>query len=74
MNQELKKLGKNGEAELLYHAKRDGLSSKTLWAKCQNHKKTIALVQTDLNSVIGCYCPEKWENTKGMKNSYGLMG
>ena len=71
MNQELKKLGKNGEAELLYQASRDGLSSETLWAKCQNHKETIALVQTDLNSVIGCYCPEKWENTTEMKMSVG---
>ncbi len=63
MNQELKKLGKNGEAELLYQASRDELSSETLWAKCQNQKETIALVQTDLNSVIGCYCPDKWEKT-----------
>ncbi len=74
MNQELKKLGKNGDAVLLYQAIRDGLSSETLWANCKNHKETIVLVQTDLNSVIGCYCPEKWENTTEMKSSFGCPG
>jgi hypothetical protein len=42
-----------------------------LWAKCQNHKETIALVQTDLNTVIGCYCPDKWENTERIEDSCG---
>ncbi len=72
MNQELKKLGKNGEAELLYQASRYGIRSETLWDKCINHKETIALVQTDLNSVIGCYCPDNWKNTKAMKNYSGF--
>ena len=74
LNEELKKIGNNGEAELLYHSNRDGLSSETLWAKCQNHNETITLVQTDLNSVIGLFCSEKWENTTNKKNSRGEKG
>ena len=29
------------------------------------------LVQTENNSVIGGYCPDQWEDTKGMKNQRG---
>jgi hypothetical protein len=68
LNSEIKKLGKNGEAELVYKASRDGNKSENLWNKCQNHKETIALFLTDLNSVIGCYSPEKWEDTTNMKS------
>ena len=71
MNEELKKLKKNGTAELLYHLKRDGLSPETWWKKCENHKETITLVQTDKNSVIGVYCSEKLEDTTKMKDSDG---
>ena len=74
MNEELKKLGKNGASKLLYYSKRDGLSSKTLWEKCKKHNETITLVQTDKNSVIGVYCSEKWEDTTNMKSSDGLKG
>ena len=74
MNLELKKLGKNGEAALLYQLSRDGFKSETFWTKCQNHNDTIVLVQTDLNSVIGCFCPDKWENTEGKKDSDGDPG
>ena len=74
MNEELKKLGKNCAAELLYYSKRDGLSSKTLWEKCKNHNETITLVETDKNSVIGVYCSEKWEDTTKMKSSDGFEG
>jgi len=44
LDQELKKLGKTGKADLVYKASRDGNSSKTLWNKCKNHKETITLV------------------------------
>ena len=71
LNNELKKLGKNGESELLFRVSRDEFTPETLWAKCKNNRETIVLVSTDLNSVIGCYCPEKWEDTKGKKNSEG---
>ena len=37
-----------------------------------NHKETITLIQTDINSVIGCYCPDVWEKTTGHKSSMGL--
>jgi hypothetical protein len=77
LNQELRNLGKNGKAELLHKASRDGNRPETFWDKCKNHKETITLVQTDLNSVIEFYCPDKWEDTtkkydlkrdKGWKN------
>ena len=71
MNFELKKLGKNRAAELVYKASRDGTSSETLSAKCKNHKETITLVKTNFNSVIGCYCPDKWEDTTGKRDSDG---
>ena len=71
MNKELKKLGKNDPAELLYYSKRDGLSSETLWERCKNHNETITLVETDKNSVIGVYCSEKLEDTTNMKSSDG---
>ena len=74
LNEELKKLGKNGEATLLYKASRDGHNKETLWTKCHNHKETITLILTDSNSVIGCFCPEKWEDTTGKKNSIGSSG
>ena len=69
LNQELKELGKNGAAELVYKASRDGNNSETLWAKCKNHKETITLVKTNLNSVIGFFCPDKWEDTTDLENS-----
>ena len=70
----MKKLGKNETAGLLYHSKKDGLSSRVLWEKCKNHKETIILAETDKNSVIGVYCPEKLENTTKMKDSDGYKG
>ncbi len=42
--------------------------------KNKGHKKTIVLVQTDKNSVIGGYCPDQWEDTTGKKSSYGDSG
>ncbi len=69
MNKELQKMCK--ETKLLYKASRDGFSSEIFWEKCLGQKETIALVQTDLNSVIGGYCPDQWEDTTGKKNSVG---
>ena len=74
LNQKLRNLGKNGKAELIYKASRDGNRPETFWDKCKNHKETITLVQTDLNSVIGSYCPDKWEDTSNKYNSYGDPG
>jgi len=65
LNKEIKNLGKNGKAELVYKANRDGHNKETLWTKCKNHNETITLIQTDLNSVIGCYCPDQWKDTTG---------
>jgi hypothetical protein len=36
-----------------------------LWKKCLGQKETIVLVQTNLNSVIGGYCPDQWKDTTG---------
>jgi len=66
-------MGKKGTPELLYLASRDGLFSEVLWEKCLNQNETITLVQTDLNSVIGGYMPDRWENTTGMTCS-GRVG
>jgi len=30
------------------------------------------LFSTDLNSVIGCYCPDKWERTINLETSDGF--
>ncbi len=68
LNQELKNLGKYRETELVFKASRDSFNNETFWAKCENHKETITLISTNLNTVIGCYCPDKWENTKGKKD------
>ena len=32
------------------------------------------MIKTNLNSVIGGYCPDQWEDTKGMKDSNGIKG
>ena len=31
-------------------------------------------MKTDLNSVIGCYCPDQWEDTTDKKGSDGELG
>ena len=72
MEEEVKKMGR--QASLRYKASRDGLSVEVLWEKCLGQKETIVLVKTDQNSVIGGYCPDQWEDTTGMKNSYGCSG
>ena len=69
MNQELRNLGKNKEAQLLYKASRDGYSRDTFLKKCKNHNNTIILLKTNFNTVIGGYCPDKWVETTGMKDS-----
>ena len=66
-------MGINGEASLLYRGSRDGFCSETLWDKCQSQKETITLVKTDLNSVIGFYCPDKWVDTTGKIDTYGAV-
>ncbi len=57
------------QASLRYKASRDGFSSEVLWKKCLGQKRTIVLVQTDKNSVIGGYMPERWQDTTGVKDS-----
>ena len=61
-------MGKKGTPELLYKASRDGFSSEVLWEKYLNQNETITLVQTNLNSVIGAYNPDRWEDTTGKKD------
>jgi hypothetical protein len=64
-------MGKKGTPELLYKASRDGHSSEVLWEKCLGQNETITLVQTDLNSTIGGYSPDQWEDTTGKICSVG---
>ena len=63
----LGKLNKKGEATLLYQMSRDGLKPETFWEKCKTHEATVSFVQTNLNSVIGIYNPDKWEDTTAKK-------
>ena len=58
MDKLIKEMGK--EEELIYRASRDGFSEQIFREKCLNKKETLLLVQTDLNSVIGGYCPDQW--------------
>lgn len=60
------------EANLLYLSSKDGLDSKILWTKCQNHSETVTILKTDQDSVIGFYCPDKWEETTGKEDSAGI--
>jgi hypothetical protein len=59
------------ESKLLYKARRDGWSRKVFLKKCVGQKETIVLVKTNLNSVIGGYCPDQWVDTTDKKNSLG---
>ncbi len=61
MDKKIKEMGK--QASLRYKASQHGFSSEVLWEKCLGQKETIVLVQTHLNSVIGGYMPEQWEDT-----------
>ncbi len=72
LDKEIKKMNK--ETKLLYKASQHGLSSEVLWQKCFGYKETIFLVKTDQDSVVGGYCPDQWEDTTDMKNSYGRKG
>ena len=69
MDEEVKKMGK--KASLRYKATQDGHSSEVFQEKCFRQKKTIVLVQTNHNSVVGGYCPDQWEDTTGEKCSDG---
>ena len=59
------------EVNLVYKASQDGYSSDVFWKKCVGQEETIVVVKTDKNSVIGGYCPDQWEDTRGKKNSDG---
>ena len=67
-------MGKKGTPELLYKASRDGLSSSVFWEKTKDQNGTIALVSTNVDSVIGGYNPDQWEDTTGKKTSNGQKG
>jgi hypothetical protein len=69
LDEEIQKMGK--KASLRYKASQDGFNQQFFWEKCLGQKETILLVQTDKNSVIGSYFPDQWEDTTGMKDSYG---
>ena len=34
----------------------------------------MILVHTDMNTVIGCYCPNRWQDTMQKKSSDGCLG
>ena len=62
------------ETSLLYKMDEDELNSAVLWDNCKNHNQTITFLKTDVNSIIGFYCPDKFEETKFKKDSEGYPG
>ena len=62
------------ETSLLYKMSEDELNSAVLWENCKNHNQTITFLKTDINSIIGFYCPDKFEETKFKKDSDGYPG
>lgn len=50
------------------------LNSEVLWDRCKNHDETITFVATDLDTVIGFYCPDKLRDTTHFKDSTGNPG
>jgi len=55
-------------ATLLYRESRDKGDIKTLWENCKGFEETITLVKTSYDTIIGCYCPVKIEDTTNMKD------
>ena len=52
------------ETSLLYKMSEDELNSAVLWDNCKNYNQTITFLKTDIDSIIGFYCPDKFEETK----------
>ncbi len=52
------------ETTLIYKMSGDELNPAVLWDNCKNHNQTISFLKTDIHSVIGFYCPDKFEETK----------
>ena len=57
------------KATLLYRESRDGGDNKTLWNKCYGHEETLTLIKTNHDTIIGCYCSSKIEDTSKIKGS-----
>ncbi|ELP85434.1 hypothetical protein EIN_087460 [Entamoeba invadens IP1] len=51
----LKRWSKKTDYKILYSASRDGLSRKSIVAKCQGHKNTFFLVQFDDENVVALF-------------------
>ena len=53
--------------DLTIHTKAPGkwklIDMETLWGRCRGYNKSITLIKTDLDSIIGYFCPDTWKNT-----------
>jgi len=64
---------KKKEANLLYLSSKDGLDSKILWTKCQNHSETITSFKTNQESVIGFIVQINGKKPLGRKTQLELV-
>ena len=55
----------------LFSGSQNGYTSKALHDTCQNYDETLTLIHTNYDTIIGFYCPDKFELTTGKKNSFG---
>ena len=56
---------KKGDAKLLYTGSEHDFNSKALWERCKDHKQTLSIIKTDLDTVIGVYNPDEFVDTTG---------
>ena len=55
----------------IFSSTKDNFSTEKLWASCMDYNETVTLIKTDLNTIIGVYNPDRWEDTWGEESSAG---
>ncbi len=61
-------IGETKQTRLLYRASRDGHSALEFHSKCDNKAKTVTLIRTHTDNVIGGYTAARW--TSSLSYSY----
>ena len=74
VNKVISEMKKGVEPSILYQMSEDGLNSELLWDRCKAHHETITFIKTDLDTIIGFYCPDKLRDTTNFKDSTGNPG
>lgn len=57
----------NQRWKLIYKASRDGFSTKTFHARCDNRRPTIAIIQSHNNCLFGGYTSTSWDSSGSYK-------